>query len=202
MRTVRTSRRFEGSHISVRGLCELEARDLPARLSDILADDEFRLFQGEITAGDVRCKWHMSVWRNGFWSVTGDFHDDGVIAGDFFTITFMLDPGHSVGAALKGSILDLTDNRNLTVSASGSDPWIRQNWSRFEASGPSVRLSAKIAPGALIALAGVVVVIIGGAAFGKKSGSADSFTIRPCPGQFQRDSAGEFPSGPACIDVQ
>ena len=130
----------------MRGLCELEARDLPARLSDILADDEFRLFQGEITAGDVRCKWHMSVWRNGFWSVTGDFHDDGVIAGDFFTITFMLDPGHSVGAALKGSILDLTDNRNLTVSASGSDPWIRQNWSRFEASGPSVRLSAKIAP--------------------------------------------------------
>src|SRR3954464_13050480 len=84
VKTVKSSRQFKGSPISIRAVSRLENRSFPVSLRDILADDEFRLFEGELAAGDVNCEWHMSIWRNGFWSVTGDFHDKGIIAGDFF----------------------------------------------------------------------------------------------------------------------
>jgi len=79
----------------------------------------------------------MTVWQNGFWSVNGDFHDGGLLAGDFFFAEFLLDVNHSVGAKLEGSILNIFESRHLSVNKDGSDRWVRENWDTFEGSGPT-----------------------------------------------------------------
>jgi hypothetical protein len=193
VKTVKTSRRFKGGPISLRGLSRLEDRSFPVSLSDILADDESRHFSGKISSGDVDCSWELDVWRNGFWSVKGDFHDDGIIAGDFFSVTFLLDKARSVGISLKGSILDPEDSRRLSVGNSGSDRWIRENWASFEARGPSVRLSVKVAVGVLVAksLAIAAIVVI---AISSPSSGHNTTEISPC---FDRD-----PSGRPCIEIR
>jgi hypothetical protein len=197
VKTVKTSRQFNGSPISIRAVSHLENRSFPIRIRDILTDNEFRLFEGALSAGDVDCQWHMSVWRNGFWSVVADFHDGGIIAGDFFTLDLLLDKTHSVGASLIGSILDLTDSRRLSVSKSGVDTWIRENWNIFETLGPSVTLQSRIAPVALVLVALIVVAaVVSGTA--KTRGGTTNITLSPCQGQFERDSAG----GTFCIDIQ
>jgi hypothetical protein len=152
MKTVKTSRQFRGSPISLRALCQLEDRSLPFSIMDIVATDGVRHFSGNLSTGDVDCTWEMVVWQNGFWSVKGDFHDDGALAGDFFFAEFLLDRDHAVGARIEGSILNIFDSRHLSVSKDGSDRWVRENWHKFEASGPTVRLHAAPAIGQLIAV--------------------------------------------------
>jgi hypothetical protein len=194
VKTVKTSRRFNGSPISLRGLSRLEDRSFPVKLSDILADDESRHFSGSISAGDVDCRWQMDVWRNGFWSVKADFHDNGIIAGDFFSASFLLDKARSVGIGLKGSILDPDNSRELSVGNSGSDRWIRENWRSFEASGPSVRLSVKVAAGVLVGKPLAIAAIIIAAAASPSGGGDTTTTITPC---FDQD-----PSGRPCVEIR
>ncbi len=190
MKTIKTSRQFRGSPISIRALCGLEGRSLPFSVLDIVTNDGVRHFHGEISTGDVGCTWAMTVWQNGFWSVKGDFHDDGILAGDFFYAEFLLDQDHHVGARLEGSILEIYDNeRLLSLSKNGSDRWIRENWHRFESSGPTVRLHATPAFGVYIVAGFIALAIAGGYIFGGSSAE-------------RCDEAGEHPGGPACIHVQ
>jgi hypothetical protein len=203
MKTIKTSRQFKGSPISLRALCRLEDRSLPFSVMEVLATDGVRRFSGKISAGDVDCTWFMTVWQNGFWSIKGDFHDGGALAGDFFFVEFLLDTDHSVGAKLEGSILNVIESRHLTISKDGSDRWIRENWDKFEGSGPTVRLHAAPAIGELVvvpltALAAApfvvyvvaAVVVVGGSVLvGLASGK--KFKARRCPDPsdvFDRDS--------------
>jgi hypothetical protein len=195
MKTVKTSRQFQGGPISLRALCGLEDRTLPVSVMDIVASDGVRHFSGKITTGDVDCTWDMSVWQNGFWSVKGDFHEGGTLAGDFFFAEFLLDKDHSVGARLEGSILNVVESRHLTVRKDGSDRWIRENWDKFEGRGPTVRLHAAPAIGELVAtplvaLAAVpsvvfvvagAVVIVGGIVVGIASGGNGRRRMQRCP---------------------
>ncbi len=185
MKTVKTSRRFDGSPISIRALCRLEDRTLPFGLLDVVATDGVRHFSGQLSAGDVDCTWEMMVWQNGFWSVKGDFHDGGTLAGDFFNVEFLLDTDHGVGTGLKGSILDVWDSRHISVSNDGSDSWIRENWHKIEGSGPTVTMYAAPAVGMivekiLIALAIVVAAAIAGSGKSK-------YEARRCPDDPWRD---------------
>jgi hypothetical protein len=150
MKTLKTSRNFTGSPISFRTVSRLEGRKFPASLRDFITTDEFRNFSGQIKAGDVTCTWNMAVWQNGFWSLSGDFHDGGIVGGDFFAADFMLDSTNHIGARLEGSILDPLEDRDTTVTQDGSDPWVRENWSRFQSSGPSVKLHAAPAVGMIV----------------------------------------------------
>ena len=109
MKTVKTSRQFIGSIISLRALCLLEDRSFPVGVIDIVASDGYRHFSGQISTGDVDCTWEMTVWQNGFWSVSADFHDGGTLTGDFFFLELLLDSDHSVGARLEGSIINVFD---------------------------------------------------------------------------------------------
>ncbi len=151
MKTVKTSRNFHGPIISLRAVCQLENRPFPCSIADLTATDGVRHFSGQLSAGDVSCTWKMTIWQNGFWSVSADFHDGGTLAGDFFFAEFLLDKGRALGVKLEGSILDIIDSRSLTLGKQGSDRRIRESWHSFAESGPSVRLRAAPAVGALVA---------------------------------------------------
>src|SRR5262249_44215678 len=69
--------------------------------------------------------------------------------GDFFFAEFLLDSDHAIGARLEGSILDVARGRHLSLDKHGLDPWVRENWPKFEGSGPTVRLHAAPAWGML-----------------------------------------------------
>lgn len=192
MNTLKTSRQFRGSPISIRALCGLEDRSLPFSVLDIVATDGFRHFNGQLSTGDVDCTWEMTVWQNGFWSVKADFHDGGVLAGDFFFAEFLLDRDHSVGAKLEGSILNVIESRHLSLSKDGSDRWVRENWHKFEGSGPTVRLHAAPAIGQLVAAPLVVLaavpyvvfvvgfVVVGGVVVIATLASGKKYTPRRC----------------------
>lgn len=165
MKTVKTSRFFVGTPISISALCRLEDRPLPYSLLDVVATDGFRRFGRQTSTGDVECDWEMKVWQNGFWSAKGEFYDDGTVTGDFFFLELMLDRDRAVGARLEGSILNIFESRHLTVSKEGSDRWIRENWHAFETSGPSVRLHAAPAIGQLVGEIVFVLAVAVGAAF-------------------------------------
>jgi len=180
MKTVKTCRRFIGSFISIRGLSLIEARSFPVSLADIITSHEFRVFSDSLSAGDIDCKWNMTVFRNGSWSVNADFHDKGIIAGDFFFLDLLLDTDHSIGARVEGSILDPNDNRNLSLAKNGLDPFIRENWNKIEASGPAVTLHAAAALGELVLPAVTVLLIVGAVFFPAKKGRSDSVEIHPC----------------------
>jgi hypothetical protein len=190
MSSLKQSRHFVGNPITVRGLALLEDRSVPISVRDIIAGHDSRNFQGSISTGDVVCNWSMVVWRNGFWTATADFVDNGDLAGDFFFVELLLDKTHSVGARLEGSIIDL-DDRKLSLRQEGIDRWIRENWDRFEASGPSIRLHAAPAA-ALVALktAGLVllavvvaVIVVGVGIFASKHTK-----VGRCPGQSPNDT--------------
>jgi hypothetical protein len=151
MKTVKTSRQFRGSPISIRALCGLEDRNLPFSVLDIVSTNDVRHFSGHLSTGDVDCTWEMTIWQNGFWSIKADFHDGGVVAGDFFFAEFLLagDQG-SKGEKLEGSILNVVESRHLSLSKDGSDRFVRENWHKFEASGPTVRLHAAPSVGGLV----------------------------------------------------
>jgi hypothetical protein len=192
VKTVKTSRQFHGTPISLRALSLLEDRSFPVSVSDIVATDDFRHFSGQISTGDVDSTWEMDVWQNGFWSAKSDFHDGGTVAGDFFFLELLLDRDHSVGARLEGSILNVADSRHLSLSNDGSDRWIRENWHKIEGSGPTVRLHAAPAIGEIVAtpfvaLAAVpyvvivvaFVVVVGGSVISTLA-SGGTFRARRC----------------------
>lgn len=190
--SLRTSRTFKGSPISIRALCGLEDRSLPLSVLDIVRTDGVRHFGGQLQNGDVDCTWNMSLWQNGFWSVTVDFHDGGVLAGDFFFAEFLLGGADPFGVKLEGSLLNLIETRHLSLSKQGSDKRVRESWNAFEASGPRVRLHAAIsvggiALGGLAVLAATVVFIFSGAG----AAFADRVGASRCDDQDQH--------GPACI---
>src|SRR3989304_6692807 len=192
MKTIKTSRQFRGSPISIRALCGLEDRSLPFSIMDIVATDGVRSFSGHISTGDVDCTWEMTVWQNGFWSVKADFHDDGVLAGDFFFAEFLLDRDHAVGAKLEGSILNVIESRHLSLSKDGSDRWVRENWHSFEGSGPSVRLHAAPSIGGMVG--STVAVLAAAVAFifsPAGAATAERFGAKRCDEQ--------DPRGPACV---
>lgn len=151
MKTVKTARHFHGQLISLRAASRLESRPFPCSIADFVATDGVRHFNGQLSAGDVSCTWKMTLWQNGFWSVSADFHDGGTLAGDFFFAEFLLDKGRALGVKLEGSILNIVDSRSLTLRKQGSDSRVRENWHRFAESGPSVRLHAATAVGGLVA---------------------------------------------------
>jgi hypothetical protein len=187
MKTIKTSRQFRGSPISIRALCGLEDRSLPFSIMDIVATDGVRHFSGNLSTGDVHCTWEMTVWQNGFWSVKADFNDHGALAGDFFFAEFLLDRDHAVGAKLEGSILNvITESPNLSLSKDGSDRWVRENWHKFEASGPTVRLHAAPSVGGIIV--GNLLVLATVAFFASSGGGAGR-----CKDQ--------DPNGSACVHV-
>jgi hypothetical protein len=189
MKSLKTSRQFKGSPIGLRALCQLEARSLPFSVRDVVADDGVRSFSGRISTGDVDCDWAMNLWQNGFWGVKGDFRDNGAIAGDFFSVEFLL-AEESVGARLDGSILDVADSRHLSVSKNGSDRWVRENWHRFESSGPSVRLHVAPAYGEIVVVVAVALAAAAAAIFGGQE-------AKPC-GEWETNPA----PGSACIHLQ
>jgi hypothetical protein len=161
-------------------------------MMQILATDGIRHFDGKISNGDVDCTWEMSVWQNGFWSVKADFHDRGVLAGDFFFAEFLLEKEHSVGAKLEGSILNLIESRHLSLSKDGADRRVRENWHTFEASGPFVRLHVAPSVGGLVVstlavLAAVTVFIINPAG----ASAAEKIGVSRCDDQDRH--------GPACV---
>ncbi|MER8995033.1 MULTISPECIES: hypothetical protein [unclassified Mesorhizobium] len=149
MKTLKSCRAFTGSPISVRALGRLENRPLPISVLDMVATDGFRRFTGDISSGDVDCSWEMQLWQNGFWSAHGDFHDGGTLTGDFFYLELLLDHDHSIGARLEGHIVDVIESRHTSLSLEGSDRWVRDNWHKFESSGPTQRLHAAPAWGQL-----------------------------------------------------
>jgi hypothetical protein len=149
MKTVKTSRQFRGTPIKLRALCKLEDRTLPFSIRDFVATDGVRQFNGQLSSGDVDCMWEMQVRQNGFWSVKGNFHDGGLLTGDFFFAEFLLDQDYPIGARLEGSILDITASRHLSLGKHGFDRRVRENWQKFEGSGPAVRLHAAAALGML-----------------------------------------------------
>ena len=151
METLKTSRQFRGGPISMRALCLLEDRALPFSIMDIVSTSGFRHFSGKLSAGDVDCTWEMKVWQNGFWSIQADFHDGGLVSGDFFFVEFLLagEQGKK-GEKLEGSILNLVESRHLSLSKQGSDSFVRENWYTFEASGPMVRLHAAPSLGGIV----------------------------------------------------
>ena len=195
MASLKAARTFQGPLITLRGLCELEDRAPTFSLRDVVSADGLRQFSGRVSAGDVDATWEMSVWGNGAWSAKADFHDGGVVAGDFFFLELLLDANHAVGAKLEGSILNLLDNRHLSLRKDGADRWIRENWHRIEGVGPSVRLHAAPAVGQLVAtpivllasvpfvvvLAGFIILIGGAAAAAAASGK--NVTVSRCPDQ-------------------
>ena len=126
MASLKAARTFQGPLITLRGLCELEDRAPTFSLRDVVSADGLRQFSGRVSAGDVDATWEMSVWGNGAWSAKADFHDGGVVAGDFFFLELLLDANHAVGAKLEGSILNLLDNRHLSLRKDGADRWIRR----------------------------------------------------------------------------
>jgi hypothetical protein len=210
VKTVKTSRQFIGSIISLRALCLLEDRSFPVGAIDIVATDGVRYFSGQISSGDVDCAWAMAVWQNGFWSLWGDFHDGGTVAGDFFFLELLLDSDHSVGARLEGSILNVIDSRHLSLSKHGSDRWIRENWHKFEGSGPTVRLHAAPSLGGivlapLVALAAVPFVVyvvaffvVGGVIVISNLAAGKTYRLRRCSDP--PDTFGQ-PSSQPCIEA-
>lgn len=160
---------------------------------DIVTTDGVRHFSGKLSTGDVDCTWEMTVWQNGFWSVKADFHDGGTLAGGFFFAEFLLDRDHAVGTKLEGSILNVIESRHLSLSKDGSDRRVRENWHKFESTGPSVRLHAAPAIGQLVAAPLVVLnavpfvafvvgfVVVGGVVVIVNLGSGKKMTLRRCP---------------------
>jgi len=188
VRTLKTSRKFKGSPISIRALCGLEDRGVPLSLMDIVTSDGVRNFNGKVKNGDVDCTWDMTIWQNGFWSVKADFHDGGVLAGDFFFAEFVLDRDRGAGTKLEGSILNLIESRHLALNNDGSDRWIRENWQKVEAVGPRVNLHVAPSVGGII-LEGVGVLGIAIAfIFG---GGGKMFGAERCDDQDLH--------GPACV---
>ena len=185
MSSLRSSRSFHGQFISVRALSVLERRSFPASLRDMTLGKEVLTFSGTIESGDVGCNWSLVLWRNGFWTASAVFHDSGDIAGDFFFLELLLDHTQPVGIRLEGSILNPTGDRNLNLSQSGIDEWIRDNWYLL-GHGPTVRLHAAPAIAALVGktvgivlLAIVVaVVVLAGGTFASKNVKAER-----CPEQ-------------------
>jgi hypothetical protein len=192
MKTIKTSREFKGSPISIRALCGLEDRSLPLSMRDIVATDGVRHFSGKLSNGDVDCTWEMPVWQNGFWSVRADFRDSGKLAGDFFFAEFRLGSDQSVGTKLEGSILNVLDSRHLSLSKDGSDRWVRENWHTFEGSGPSVRLHVAPSVGGIVAEGFVALAAAGVFIF---SGAGDAFAERFGAGRCPEQD----PDGPACV---
>lgn len=192
MTSIKTSRQFTGSPISIRALCGLEDRSLPFSVMDIVRTDGVRRFSGQISNGDVDCTWEMTVWQNGFWTVKADFHDGGVLAGDFFFAEFLLGADDPVGVKLEGSILSVMESRHLALRKEGSDRRVRENWHTFEASGPKVRLHVALSIGGIVVstfvvLAATTVFIFSPAG----DATADRFGMGRCDDQ--------DPNGPACV---
>lgn len=190
--SLKTSRTFTGSPISIRAVCGLEDRSVPLSILDIVRTDGVRQFGGHLKNGDVDCTWTMSLWQNGFWSVQADFHDGGVLAGDFFFAEFLLGGDDPFGVKLEGSLLNLIETRHLSSSKQGSDKRVRENWNAFEASGPRVRLHAAVSVGGVVlgglaVLAATVVFIYSGAG----AAFADGVGASRCDDQ--------DPHGPACV---
>ncbi len=193
MKTIMTSRQFRGSPISIRALCGLEDRSLPFSIMDIVATDGVRHFNGHLSTGDVDCTWEMTVWQNGFWSIKADFHDGGALAGDFFFAEFLL-AGHDgvKGEKLEGSILNVVESRHLSLSKEGADRFVRENWHKFEASGPTVRLHAAPSVGGIVVETFVVLA------------AAIGFFVSPAGKEFEGRFGAERcddqdPHGPACV---
>jgi hypothetical protein len=158
---------------------------------DIVSTDGIRNFNGKLKNGDVDCTWEMTVWQNGFWSAKADFHDGGVLAGDFFFAEFALDKDRSIGAKLEGSLLNLIETRHLSLKKDGSDSWVRENWQKFEAVGPHVKLHVAPSVGGMVvgglAVLGIAIAFI----FGAGGKFAERFGAERCEDQ--------DPHGPACV---
>ena len=200
MKTFKTSRRFHGSPISLRALGRLEDRSLPLSVRDIVATDGFRHFSGEISTGDVECNWELNLWQNGFWSAKGNFYDDGTIAGDFFYVEFLLaGEHHSVGARIEGSILNVIESRHLSKGKEGSDRWIRENWHKFEQTGPTVRLHVAPAVGAVFLWTGVILAVAPVVAFAV-TGKDGTTTMEVTRCKEQVDAFGTT-GHEACIEI-
>jgi hypothetical protein len=134
----------------LRSLCKSEGQRLPYSIREFIITGDPRRFNGQLSSGDVDCTWEMDIRQDGLWSVKGDFHDGGILAGDFFFAEFLLDEANPVGVRLEGSILNVADSRHMSVEKRGVDPWVRTNWQKCEGSGPTVRLHAAPAVGSLL----------------------------------------------------
>lgn len=164
----------------LRSLCNGEGQNLPYSVREFIITGDPHHFNGRLNAGDVDCAWEVDVRHDGFWSVKGNFHDGGALAGDFFFAEFLLDEDSQVGVRLEGSILDVTDSRDLSLEKHGVAPWIRKNWQKIEGRQPSVRLYAAPAWASLLETLSKPIVMIwdaanepGGEGEGGGSGSVD-----------------------------
>jgi hypothetical protein len=191
MKTLKTSRRFSGTPIRFRVLCQWESRSLPFSVRDFVDTGGIRDFNGHLTSGDVGCTWKMHVEQSGSWSVNGNFHDGGILAGDFFFAEFLLDATQPVGVRLEGSLLDLVDTRYLSLQKHGFDPWIRLNWDKVEHSGPTVRLHA--APALAILLEDLAFPLL---ALGESSSKNDGPSTSPAPAATEEEGPPEEEGSP------
>ncbi|MBQ1052265.1 hypothetical protein KBX50_27900 [Micromonospora sp. C51] len=174
MISIRAMRQFHGAPISLRAVSELEKWDFPVSVRTLatLVDREFT---GRITAGDVQCAYRMSVFSSGNWAVSAEFFDDGNHVGDVWELEFVLDRIHRIGTKLDGS---LNPGERTTVGRRGSDPWIRENWSRITTL--SATLHASWRPGDVIATVLIGLTGIGTVLFFASPGRVEA---RRCPDQ-------------------
>lgn len=164
MKTLRNSRFFIGGPISLVGLCLLEKRVFPVNVSDIVAGSEFEHHSGQLHAGDVDLTWEMKLWRNGFWSVKAELHDGGIIAGDFYSVIFAVDPDHRVGTRFEGSI-NVLDDRHKSHQADGVDTWVRDNWSIIYNKKPLVSLHSAVDVGQIVGVGFMMLAVAVSAVF-------------------------------------
>ena len=166
----------------MRALDRLESRGFPLSLRAFLTENGVRQFSGTISTGSVDCSWVLGLWQNGTWAAKGDFHDGGLVLGDFFALDFLLDSDHGIGATLTGSILDPVESRHTSVSRNGNDPWLRDHWDRIATSGPTVLLHAAPAVGGLVTFVVIGIIAAAEVLFGGDNGSANGMTQTPCSG--------------------
>lgn len=176
MKTIRTCRNFHGGPISVVALSLLEKRAFPVSVNALVNGDGYVHYEGRSSAGDIDCNWKLDFYSNGFWYAKADMHDSGIISGDFYRVSFVLDNDHSVGIAFEGQI-DVIGNRHYTHQDNGIDPWVRDNWVKLLQNGATVHLHSAVDVGEIVTLILLGLAIAAGAAFtfdGKKKCS------RPC----------------------
>ena len=129
--SVRSSRQFKAGPISLVALSKAENWPFPVSLRKLCAPIVNKPFPNwNISAGDVAANGTFTISSRGAWSATASVHDSGTFGGDAFVLDLLLVGTPGVGTSFKQT---LDKNQTVSLSASGSDPFVRDNFSQLNA---------------------------------------------------------------------
>jgi hypothetical protein len=158
--SVRNSRQFKAGPISLVALSKAERWPFPVSLRKLCAPIINKPFPNwNISAGDVAANGTFTISSRGAWSATASVHDSGTFAGDAFVLDLMLVGTPGVGTSFKQA---LDKNQTVNLSASGSDPFVRDNFSQLNA----LQAHLHVAPDILGTISGVVTYLLQGSGNG------------------------------------